>query len=72
MSRTFHNGERRIRVKGVRREKPDVRKLARALIEMARLEREAEAEHQQTAVPRPPARARAHGAPKPKRQRRAP
>ena len=35
--------ERRIRFYGVQREKPDLRKLARALIEMARLEAAVEA-----------------------------
>ena len=44
MSRTFHHGERRIRVHGVRKDPPDLRRLARALIELAQLEAEAEAE----------------------------
>jgi hypothetical protein len=44
MSRTYHHGERRIRVKAIKRDKPDLRKLGRALIEMARLEAEAEAD----------------------------
>ena len=44
MSRTFHHGERRIRVKGVRRDPPDLRRLARALIELAQMEAEAQAE----------------------------
>lgn len=35
MSRTFHNGERRIRVKGIRHERIDKRKLAEALIFLA-------------------------------------
>lgn len=39
MSRTFHHGgERRIRVHGVRKDPPDLRRLARALIELAELE----------------------------------
>lgn len=46
MSRTFHHGERRIHVRGVRREKPDLRKLARALIDLAQAQAEAEAEAQ--------------------------
>jgi hypothetical protein len=50
MSRTYHHGERKIRVRGVRRP-TDVRRLARALIEMeyraAQAEAEAQAEHQQ-------------------------
>lgn len=43
MSRTFHHGERRIRVRAIRRDDPDLRKLARAFIELARVEAEAEA-----------------------------
>jgi len=48
MSRTFHHGERRIRVRGVRREKPDLRTLARVLIDLAQAQAEAEAEAQHT------------------------
>jgi len=44
MSRTFHHGKRQIRVKGVRRSEPDLRRLGRALIEFARMQAEAEAE----------------------------
>jgi hypothetical protein len=49
MSKTFHHGERRhgqrpIRVRGVRREPADLRKLARALIAFAQAQAEAEAE----------------------------
>ena len=48
MSRTYRRGERRIRVRGIRRQNPDIPKLARALIELAQvqLEAEAEAEHE--------------------------
>lgn len=46
MSRTFHHGERRIRVRGVRHAEPDLRKLARALIDLAQAQAEAEAEQQ--------------------------
>jgi hypothetical protein len=46
MSRTFHHGERRIRVRGVRRADPDLRKLARVLIDLVQAEAEAEAEEQ--------------------------
>jgi hypothetical protein len=46
MSRTFHHGERRIRVRGIRRKDPDLRKLARALVDLALAEAEAEAEEQ--------------------------
>jgi len=47
MSRTFHHGDRRIRVKGVRRSKTDLRRLARVFIELeaAKMEAEAEAEY---------------------------
>ena len=52
MSRTYHHGERKIRVTGVRRP-TDLRRLARALIELeyqqAQAEVEAEADTQQTA-----------------------
>jgi cell division protein FtsL len=50
MSRTYHHGKRRIRVKGIRRKEPDLRKLGRALIEFARMqaENEAEADHART------------------------
>ena len=43
MSRTFHHGERRIRVRGIKRDPADLRRLARALIEMAQAQAEAEA-----------------------------
>ena len=43
MSRTYHQGERRIRVRGVRRDATDLRRLARALIELAQAQTEAEA-----------------------------
>ena len=50
MSRTYRQGERRIRVRGVRRP-TDLRRLARALIELeyqqAQAEAEAQAQHQQ-------------------------
>jgi hypothetical protein len=47
MSKTFHHGERRIRVRGVRRSELDVKRLARALIDLAQAQAaaEAEAEH---------------------------
>lgn len=44
MSRTFHDGSRRIRVRGVRRAEPDLRKLGLALL--AIVEAEAERQHQ--------------------------
>lgn len=46
MSRTFHHGERRIRVRAIRRKEPDLRKLAGALIDLAQAQLEAEAERQ--------------------------
>jgi hypothetical protein len=51
MSRTYHHGkDRRIRVRGIRRP-TDLRRLARALIDLeaARAEAEAKAEHDQRA-----------------------
>jgi hypothetical protein len=49
MSKTFHHGERRrgqrrIRVRGIRRETPDYRKFARAVIALAQAQAEFEAE----------------------------
>jgi hypothetical protein len=43
MSRTYHHGERRIRVKGIRRP-TDLKRLARTLIELEAAQAEAEAE----------------------------
>lgn len=43
MSRTYHHGERHIRVRGVRRP-TDLKRLARALIEMEYQQAQAEAE----------------------------
>jgi hypothetical protein len=49
MSRTYHHGDRKIKVRGIRRP-TDLRRLARALIELeyqqAQAEAEAESEHQ--------------------------
>lgn len=55
MSRTYHHGERRIRVRGMRRP-TDLRRLARALIELeaAQAEAEAEAEHHKQAKAKRP------------------
>jgi len=44
MSRTYHHGERRIRVRGVRRDPPDLKKLARAFVDLAQAQAEAEAQ----------------------------
>jgi hypothetical protein len=46
MSRTFHHGERKIRVRAIRKDPPDLRRLARALIALVEAEAEAEAEEQ--------------------------
>jgi hypothetical protein len=54
MSRTYHHGkDRRIRVRGIRRP-TDVRRLARALIDLeaAQVEAEAKAEHQDKTTPK--------------------
>lgn len=66
MSRTFHHGKKggrrddsRIRVRGIRRETPDLRRLARALIELAQAEAEAAAQADHEAKgPQRPARER--------------
>lgn len=54
MSKTFHHGGRRIRVQGIRRETPDMRRLARALIDLAQAEAEAaaQAEHATSEKPK--------------------
>lgn len=46
MSRTFHDGSRRIRVRGIRRAQPDLRKLGHALLDLVQAEAEAEAAQQ--------------------------
>jgi hypothetical protein len=52
MSNKKQIGERHIRVRGIRREQPDLQKLSRALLdivfEQAKNEAEAEAEHKAT------------------------
>jgi hypothetical protein len=55
MSRTYHHGERHIRVRGVRRP-TDLKRLARTLIDLeaARAEAEAEAEHEKQAKTKRP------------------
>jgi hypothetical protein len=44
MSRTYHHGERHIRVRGAPRDPVDLRRMARALIAMAQAQLEAEAQ----------------------------
>lgn len=52
MSRTFHHGRRdgrpepRIRVRGIRREPADLRRIARVIIEFARADAEATAQNE--------------------------
>lgn len=50
MSRTFHHGERRIRVRGVAKDPPDLRRVARALIALAQAQAEADAQKSATAA----------------------
>jgi hypothetical protein len=65
MSRTFHNGkrgrERPIRVRGVRRDPPDLRGIARVLIALAQV---AEAEASAEAEDRPTKPSKTSNAPK--------
>ncbi len=58
MSRTFHNGERRIRVRGIRQDPPDLRRVARTLIALAQAQAEAEAQANTTGPARKSAKAR--------------
>jgi hypothetical protein len=51
MSRTYRRGDRRIRVRGVRRP-TDLKRLARVLIELEQARAEAEAEQQDRAKPK--------------------
>lgn len=46
MSRTFHHGERHVRVRGIRNDRPELRRYARVLIELAQAQAEADAERQ--------------------------
>lgn len=46
MSRTFHDGSRRVRVRGIRRKQPDLRKLGQALLDIVQAEAEAMAEQE--------------------------
>ncbi len=61
MSRTFHHGERRVRVRGIRRERPDLQKLARALIDLAQAQAEAKAEFEARAKKATRKRSRSKG-----------
>jgi len=69
MSRTHrHNDERQIRIRGVRKDPPDVRRIAKALIELARAEAEqkAQAEHRKSKKARPNKSESAEGGPPPR------
>lgn len=60
MSRTYHHGERRTRARGIRKNPPKIRRLARGLIALAQAQADADAEtqakkRQQTAVGTSPA-----------------
>lgn len=61
MSRTYHHGERRIMVRGVRRDQPDLRRVARAIVELAVMRAEAEAEAEQHRRTKQAKRCRQHG-----------
>lgn len=50
MSRTYHDGERSIRVRGVRKDPIDLRRLARALIALAQAQAEADAQAADTSM----------------------
>jgi hypothetical protein len=54
MSRTYHHGERRVRVKGIRRDPPDMKRMSRALIELGKAQAETEAQAVDTDQPRNP------------------
>ena len=56
MSRTFHRGERRIRVQGIPKDPPDLRRVARAFIALAQAQAEADAQQAAAATRDPAAR----------------
>jgi len=58
-----HREERRIRVRAIRREQPDLVKLGRALVELAQAEAEAEQIHRQQGSGRNAKRQRPLGEP---------
>lgn len=49
MSRTFHDGSRQLRVRGIRRKQPDLRKLGQALLDIVQAEAEAQAQREHDA-----------------------
>lgn len=69
MSRTFHRGERRIRVRGVPKDPPDLRRVARAFIALAQAQAEADAQQSKTATRDPIAREAPESALRPQRNR---
>jgi hypothetical protein len=52
VSRTFHHGERRIRVRVVRRSRADLRKLGRLVVDLALAQAEAEAQAEHRTAPK--------------------
>lgn len=65
MSRTYHHGERHIRVRGIRQDPTDLRRLSRALLDLAQAQAEAEAEAEHKA--QRPHRTKSKSTGKPKR-----
>lgn len=61
MSRTFHRGERRIRVRQIRRDPPDLRKVAKTLIALAQAQAELEAQQTHTTTTAPSTGTKANG-----------
>ena len=61
MSRTFHRGERRIRVQQIRRDPPDLRKVAKTLIALAQAQAELEAQNSHTTTNAPSTDKKADG-----------
>lgn len=60
MSRTYHHSNNHIHVQGVRKDSPDLRRLARALIALAEAQAESDAEAQGQLQSQTRARARAN------------
>jgi hypothetical protein len=55
MSRTYKDSRRHIRVRAIRKDPPDLRRLARALIALAQAQAEAEAQREHEQAERHPA-----------------
>jgi hypothetical protein len=71
MSRTYKDRERHIRVRGIRKDPPDLRRLARALIALAQAQAEAEAEAAHEQAGQPSTKPDAPGRPTPIHKRHA-